>query len=149
MEDQEIIKKIKTIADNYSDVPNSLIEFEITERSFAEISADILSELKNMGFSLSLDDFGTGYSSLNFLHKKPIDSLKIDKSFISDMENKKIKLILKAIINLSHDLNLEVIAEGVETKRQYQEIRSLNCDYGQGYYFYKPLSAAKTKKLLK
>lgn len=149
LKDSEIIKEIKIIANKYKNIPNKLIEFEITERAFAEISTDILTELKNMGFSLALDDFGTGYSSLNFLHKEPIDILKIDKSFIDNIDTKKTNLLLKAIINLSHDLNLKVVAEGIETKKQYEKIKSLNCDYAQGFYFYKPLLAKEITKILK
>lgn len=148
LKDQEIIKKIKTIASKYSFIPNHLIEFEITERAFAEISPSVLAELKNMDFSLSLDDFGTGYSSLNFLHKEPIDILKIDKSFIDNIDVEKTKLLLKTIIDLSHKLKLKVIAKGVETKNQYEKIKFLDCDYAQGFYFHRPLTVEKISKLL-
>jgi diguanylate cyclase (GGDEF)-like protein len=147
LNDSEIIKNIKHIADSYA-VDNSLIEFEITERSFIELSKEVLAELKSMGFSIALDDFGTGYSSLSFLDKLTIDNLKLDKSFIDKITDERTKKLVAGVINISHDLDLKVVAEGVETKEQFEILKELNCDYIQGYYFYKPLPRAEVEKLL-
>jgi diguanylate cyclase (GGDEF)-like protein len=118
------------------------IEVEITEsmlmKSF-EKNVKILEEIKKLGVSIALDDFGTGYSSLNYLTKLPIDVLKIDRSFVIDlMNNPKSKCIVENIINLSHQLGIEVVAEGVEDKLQVEYLRAILCDVVQGYYFSKP-----------
>ena len=118
------------------------IEVEITEsmlmKSFDK-NVKILQEIKNLGVSIALDDFGTGYSSLNYLTKLPIDVLKIDRSFVIDlMNNPKSKCIVENIINLSHQLGIEVVAEGVEDKCQVDYLKTILCDIVQGYYFSKP-----------
>lgn len=116
---------------------------EITESMAMdfEYSLKILGELKELGVCISIDDFGTGYSSLNYLKKFQIDFLKIDKSFINDLtENNSDADIVKAIINIAHNLSLEVIAEGVETQAQLDFLKKLNCDIVQGYFFSKPIS---------
>jgi EAL domain-containing protein (putative c-di-GMP-specific phosphodiesterase class I) len=100
-----------------------------------------LKQLQGMGILLSIDDFGTGYSSLKRLHQLPINTLKIDRSFTSRMLNdEEIKQIVQTIITLAHNLNMEVIAEGIEEIEQWEFLRSLNCEYGQGFLFSKPLS---------
>lgn len=118
------------------------IEVEITEsmlmKSFDK-NVKILEEIKNLGVSIALDDFGTGYSSLNYLTKLPIDVLKIDRSFVVDLMNdSKSKCIVENIINLSHQLGIEVVAEGVEDKLQVEYLRTILCDVVQGYYYSKP-----------
>lgn len=118
------------------------IEVEITEsmlmKSFDK-NVKILEEIKDLGVSIALDDFGTGYSSLNYLTKLPIDVLKIDRSFVVDlMNNPKSKCIVENIINLSHQLGIEVVAEGVEDKTQVEYLRTILCDVVQGYYYSKP-----------
>ena len=101
-----------------------------------------LHALKDLGISLSMDDFGTGYSSLSYLKKYPLDSLKIDKSFVIDMMlNEDNKAIVKTIIAIANQLNLKVTAEGVEGNEEYQFLSKINCDYGQGYGISKPLPA--------
>jgi len=147
LNDPEILKNIKFIADSYS-IDNSLIEFEITERSFIEIAEETLSELKEMGFSIALDDFGTGYSSLSFLNELSIDLLKLDKSFIDKIDEEKNRMLVDGVIDISHRLGLEVVAEGVENQEQLQILKELSCDYIQGYYFYRPMSQNKIEKLL-
>ena len=147
LNDPKILKNIKYIADSYS-IDNSLIEFEITERSFIELSENVLDNLKEMGFSIALDDFGTGYSSLGFLNKLSIDLLKLDKSFIDNINVEKTKMLVEGVIDISHRLGLEVVAEGVENKEQLEILKTLSCDYIQGYYFYKPMSKRSIEKLL-
>ena len=99
-----------------------------------------LKDLKALGVKISIDDFGTGYSSLNLLKSLNIDTLKIDMSFISDLTtNIRTEVLIKSIIEMSHYLNLIVVAEGVEQKEQYTILNNHNCDLIQGYYFSKPL----------
>ena len=107
----------------------------------------ILHQLKAMGVKLSIDDFGTGYSSLNYLRKFPIDLLKIDKAFIRDVEtNHEDRLIVKGIIALAKSLNLEVLAEGVETKEQQFIMEQEGCDYIQGFYIGEPMKSKQFER---
>jgi EAL domain-containing protein (putative c-di-GMP-specific phosphodiesterase class I) len=102
-----------------------------------------------MGVRISIDDFGTGYSSLNYLKRFPIDTLKIDQSFVKEINNGPEDVaIVTAIITLSHALDLNVIAEGVETQEQLELLRRLNCDEVQGYMFGLPLCAVEFSELL-
>jgi len=96
--------------------------------------------LKDLGCELHMDDFGTGYSSLSYLHCFPFDLLKIDRSFISrmDISDKHLEIV-RAIITLAHNLNINVISEGLETAQQLAQLRALRCKYGQGYFFSKPV----------
>ncbi|MFT5452404.1 MAG: diguanylate cyclase (GGDEF)-like protein/PAS domain S-box-containing protein [Enterobacterales bacterium] len=119
------------------------VELELTESFLMddqEFAIDTLKELKEMGFKLSIDDFGTGYSSLSYLKKFPIDRLKIDRSFVQDLEhNKEDYAIVRAIIDLAHTLNIIVIAEGVEEEGQRKVLEELQCDIIQGYFYSRPL----------
>lgn len=125
-------------------VSPSQITIEITEQVFIDNMTDcikILNELKRAGFKISLDDFGTGYSSLSYLSQLPIDILKIDKSFVDNIEwNVHSLSLIEGILHLSHSINLEVIVEGVETAGQYNLLKNLGVDIIQGYYFSKPLT---------
>lgn len=108
-----------------------------------------LSELKKLGVRISIDDFGTGYSSLSYLKRFPIDTLKIDKSFISDITNADDDgAIAAAIIEMGHMLKLKLIAEGVENTEQLAFLRARNCTTVQGFYFSKPLPALDITKML-
>jgi len=101
----------------------------------ADGSVEILEELSRLGVLVSIDDFGTGYSSMSYLHRFPIDKLKIDRSFIKDLTtHADAASIVKAIISLAHSLQLKVVAEGVETAQQLERLRELGCDQYQGYY---------------
>jgi len=128
------------------------LELELTESSIMrnpEEAIEKLHELKLMGIKVAIDDFGTGYSSLNYLKRFPIDTLKIDKSFVSDVcKDPHDTSIVRAIINLGHALDLTVIAEGVETKEQLQYLSALECDVVQGFLFSKPISAQAFEELL-
>jgi diguanylate cyclase (GGDEF)-like protein/PAS domain S-box-containing protein len=128
------------------------LELELTESSIMkdpEEAIEKLHELKLMGIKVAVDDFGTGYSSLNYLKRFPIDTLKIDKTFVSDVcKDPHDTAIVRAIINLGHALDLTVIAEGVETKEQLQYLSALECDVVQGFLFSKALSAAAFEELL-
>jgi diguanylate cyclase len=120
------------------DLEPQYLEIELTETTVmdhAENSVNILEELSRMGVIVSIDDFGTGYSSMSYLRRFPIDKLKIDRSFIHDMtSNSDAASIVKAIISLAHSLRLKVVAEGVETEEQLQQLRELGCDQFQGFY---------------
>jgi EAL domain-containing protein (putative c-di-GMP-specific phosphodiesterase class I) len=101
----------------------------------------MLSEFKKHNILIAIDDFGTGYSSLSYLIQFPIDILKIDRSFVINMLTNKASFeIVKATINLSKELNIKTVAEGVETKEQFLILKTLVCDYIQEFYFYKPMS---------
>ncbi|MBP1993905.1 bifunctional diguanylate cyclase/phosphodiesterase [Paenibacillus eucommiae] len=120
------------------------LELEITESMMmdAAVSAEILNELSQFGIRISLDDFGTGYSSLGYLKLLPIDKLKIDRSFITDITmNESDKAIVSTIIAMAHHLKMDVIAEGIETKDQLDILTANKCEEIQGYYFSRPLSA--------
>ncbi len=131
----------------------SYIELEITENILSERLEEIMDlfeQIKKLGFSISLDDFGTSYSSLSYLKDLPIDILKIDKSFIKDSyDNIKDSAITKTIVTLAKELDLKVIAEGVETKEQVCLLENLSCDFVQGFYYYRPLNNEKLEDLLK
>jgi EAL domain-containing protein (putative c-di-GMP-specific phosphodiesterase class I) len=101
---------------------------------------EVLNALREIGVYLSLDDFGTGYSSLSYLKKFPINNLKIDQSFVRDLEKgKQDQEIVKAIITVAHSLDLSVTAEGIENDNQFNYLKSFSCDRLQGYFFSKPL----------
>jgi EAL domain-containing protein (putative c-di-GMP-specific phosphodiesterase class I) len=120
------------------DLDARFLEIELTETLVmddAESSVEILEELSRMGVLVSIDDFGTGYSSMSYLRRFPIDKLKIDRSFISDLTTSAdAAAIVKTIISLAHSLRLKVVAEGVETAEQLQQLRAFGCDQYQGYY---------------
>ncbi|MCM3128411.1 EAL domain-containing protein [Paenibacillus provencensis] len=126
------------------------LELEITESLMMnpEISSGVLKELASLGIKISLDDFGTGYSSLSYLKKLPINKLKIDRSFIQDIaHNDNDKAIVASIIDMAHHLNLNVIAEGIETKDQLDILCRHNCREVQGYYFSRPLPASELERV--
>jgi predicted signal transduction protein with EAL and GGDEF domain len=130
----------------------SNLELEITESVAMrdpERAAEILNELKAIGVRLSLDDFGTGYSSLSYLRRFPIDTLKIDRSFIFDIETNPGSMeIVQAIVTLAHNLRMQVVAEGPETAGQLQLLRELRCEYAQGFYYSKPVDHPEALQLL-
>lgn len=128
------------------------LKLEITESAIMENATTgtvMLEQLKALGIQLSIDDFGTGYSSLARLHQLPIDTLKVDRSFVNRMGNDGESLeIVRAIITLAHSLAMDVIAEGIETSQNLENLRSLECEYGQGYFFSKPVDSDQAEKLL-
>ncbi|TYQ18018.1 UNVERIFIED_CONTAM: diguanylate cyclase (GGDEF)-like protein [Acetivibrio alkalicellulosi] len=129
------------------------LELEITEGFLiknADFSISILNELRLMGVHISIDDFGTGYSSLSRLKELPIDSLKIDKSFVKDITTEKNNIaIVEAIIQLAHSMGLQVIAEGVEKTQEWNTLKAMGCDEIQGYLISKPVSKYEFETLLK
>jgi EAL domain-containing protein (putative c-di-GMP-specific phosphodiesterase class I) len=107
----------------------------------------LLLQLKALGIQIAIDDFGTGYSSLSYLHRLPIDSLKIDKSFVSCLTEDSGEIV-RAIVGLAHNLKLDVIAEGVESIQQLEQLRGLGCEFGQGFLFSKPVEGVEVDALL-
>ena len=144
-------EQIEKILHETSLDPRSL-KLEITESVImenAESATTMLSQLRSLGVQLYMDDFGTGYSSLSYLHRFPLDMLKIDRSFVSRMgvgdENSE---IVRAIVTLAHNLSMNVTAEGVETTEQLALLQVLQCEYGQGYFFSKPVDAEAAAVLI-
>lgn len=133
---------VKNILEETGLTPDDLI-IEITENMIIQdfdTAISNLNSLKNMGVIISIDDFGTGYSSLTYLSKLPIDNVKIDRSFIKDIEaNQRNQILTKAIISLAHALELDVVAEGIETAVQMNEVKNMDCDVIQGFLISKPL----------
>jgi len=130
-------------------LPPSSIEIEVTEGAMEDTknALTMLKHLKDIGLVISVDDFGTGYSSLNYLKRFPIDIIKIDQSFVKEIQvNEKDAAITKTIINLAHNLGMEVIAEGVEESDQVQFLISAQCLKAQGFYFSRPVSADEIEK---
>jgi len=108
----------------------------------AETAVQLLRRLKALGVQLSIDDFGTGYSSLGYLHRFPVNTLKIDRSFVGRIGEAAENIeIVRTIISLAENMGMEVVAEGVETLSQLAQLRKLNCQYGQGYLFSRPVDA--------
>jgi diguanylate cyclase (GGDEF)-like protein/PAS domain S-box-containing protein len=130
----------------------SSLKLEITESLLienVEIATNLFLELRKRNIELCLDDFGTGYSSLSYLHRFPVSTIKIDRSFVMRMKSKdESSEIVRAIVLLSHVLGMNVIAEGIETEAQLEQLKKLNCEKGQGYYFSKPLSKEDVEELL-
>ncbi|MEO0868224.1 MAG: EAL domain-containing protein [Cyanobacteria bacterium J06642_11] len=128
------------------------LKLELTESvamDDVESAIQQLTQLKHEGLHISLDDFGTGYSSLSYLHRLPIDSLKIDKSFVDHMESvSENEDIVVTIVTLAQRLQLDIVAEGVETLEQARLLRQLQCHYAQGYFFSKPVPKDQATHLL-
>jgi diguanylate cyclase (GGDEF)-like protein/PAS domain S-box-containing protein len=139
-----------TLAD--AGLPAGNLVLEITESTLIEspeLMSDMLRDLLGLGVSIQLDDFGTGYSSLTVLHHFPGDTLKIDRAFVATLtDREESQVIIRSIIGLAHNLRLRVIAEGIEDGDQIQALTDLGCEYGQGYYYARPLPAAELEPLL-
>ena len=123
----------------------SMLKVELTESALVEDESGtrvVLNAMQSTGLKISLDDFGTGFSSLSYLLELPLDQLKIDKMFVDNLvHDERSRRVFKHVVNLAHDLNLEVVVEGVEDEEQVKLVNQSNVDFIQGYYFYKPLSA--------
>ena len=139
----DFAKKVTALAEIHRIDPTFVI-FEITEEVFSGIPdtmIEIMQQLTETGFRFSIDDFGTGYSSLRYLKNLPISELKIDKSFVDEIpEDTRADALVKTVINMAHNFGLDVVAEGVETEKQFQTLLDYRCDQFQGYLFSKPLS---------
>jgi len=146
-----LVEDIKKLLGELALSPEAL-KLEITESTvMADPSAavEMLQQIKSLGIRLAIDDFGTGYSSLSYLHRFPLDTLKIDRSFISGMGDEGEGMeIARTILPMANNLRLDVVAEGVETIQQVAMLKKLECKYGQGFYFSRPLTAEGTTALL-
>ena len=147
---KDLIDQVKELLDKYQ-LDAKYLDLEITESiamQDAERSIQKMHQFKELGVKLSMDDFGTGYSSLSHLHKFPLDVLKIDRSFVMDIEGKEDEgAIALAIIAMAKSMSLEVIAEGVETEQQYEFLKNHDCDLIQGYLISKPLNENQLEEL--
>ena len=139
----QIVATVQNVIQETGISPGSL-KLEITESMIMDNQRDlapVLHALRQSGIVLCMDDFGTGHSSLSCLHRFPIDVLKIDRAFIDTMEHKvDFTAITQAIVMIAHTLKMQVVAEGIESAAQLAQLQALDCDYGQGFYFGKPLS---------
>ncbi len=146
-----LISEVASILKETGLQPHSL-KLEITETVVmenTETTVEMLEQLRKLGVQLSIDDFGTGYCSLSYLHRFPIDTLKIDRSFVSRMtENDENTAIVRTIIMLAQTLKLDVVAEGVETSEELALLRKLGCENGQGYYFSRPINAKAAREFI-
>lgn len=135
-----------------SQLPPRCLKLEITESVFSdniEAAVKLLTQLRNLGVQLSIDDFGTGYSSLSYLQRFPIDTLKIDRSFVMQMmENEENLAIVRTIVALAQNLGMDVVAEGVETEDQLRLLRKLECENGQGFLFSTPLGGSQLDQFI-
>jgi EAL domain-containing protein (putative c-di-GMP-specific phosphodiesterase class I) len=148
---QNIVEVVENIVQKYSFDCWDL-KLEITENALMDsvIQVEILENLKKLNLKLSLDDFGTGYSSLSRLYRFPIDTLKIDRSFVTRIQLEKAGAsIINAIVTLAHNLQMDVVAEGIETILEQDTLKNLGCEFGQGYLFAKPLNLEAATELIK
>ncbi len=149
--DPGLVDQIKKIVKESGIAPETL-KLEITESAAmedAEKAIEKLNEIKKLGVKLSMDDFGTGYSSLSYLRRFPVDTLKIDRSFVSGMdESRQNDEIVQTIMALAKAVKLDVVAEGIETAQQLGHLRRLGCEYGQGYLFSRPVPALDVEEML-
>ncbi len=147
----DFIDKLQQILEQHQ-TRTDCIELEVTENILIEDTQDVskkLQALKDIGIKISIDDFGTGYASLRYLQQLPIDMIKIDRSFITHINDNEGDLaIIKTIITMAKNLNIEIIAEGVETREQLLQLEQLGCPFYQGYYYSKPVSSDSFFKML-
>uniref|UniRef100_A0ACD5GV04 EAL domain-containing protein n=1 Tax=Desertifilum tharense IPPAS B-1220 TaxID=1781255 RepID=A0ACD5GV04_9CYAN len=127
-----------------------VLKLEITESCILETftsEAQRLKQLKDLGIRLCIDDFGIGYSSLSRLHEFPIDTLKVDRSFVQHLRTYQGETV-RMIITLAHSLEMDVVAEGIETDADLHRLRELGCEFGQGYWFSRPVDSQKAREWL-
>jgi EAL domain-containing protein (putative c-di-GMP-specific phosphodiesterase class I) len=148
----DLIEQIKKVLQDTNLDPGSL-NLEITESVIINdinTAQSVLNQIRNLGVGIHIDDFGTGYSSLSYLYQLPFDAVKVDRSFINQFnDNNKKRELVKSIISMTHGLGMKVIAEGIESIEQAAQLRELECDVGQGYYFYKPMDSKAAENLLR
>jgi EAL domain-containing protein (putative c-di-GMP-specific phosphodiesterase class I)/GGDEF domain-containing protein len=146
----ELVDQVREILDDTGLDPAAL-EIEITESVLmdqTEAGVRTLRQLRDIGVRLVLDDFGTGYSSLSYLKHLPLDTIKIDRSFVAGLDGDTDRSLVDAVIALAHGLRIGVVAEGIETEAQFELLRGMGCDVGQGYLFARPLPSAEAGRLL-
>jgi diguanylate cyclase (GGDEF)-like protein len=150
--DLELVEQLDAIVADF-DVPRGFLEFEITESILMAdpVRAEaVIARLKDRGVRVAIDDFGTGYSSLAYLRRLPVNSLKIDRTFVETLAAATPdEVIVRSTIDLAHNLNLTVVAEGVETEQVWNRLSTLGCDYGQGYFISRPLAKTEATAYLR
>jgi EAL domain-containing protein (putative c-di-GMP-specific phosphodiesterase class I) len=149
----DFAQTVATVLAETSLVPD-LLELEVTEGAMIESMAEAIREMekvRRLGVRISIDDFGTGYSSLSYVHNLPVDAIKIDRSFVQELDgaSRSAESVVRAIITLAHNLELAVVAEGVETEAQLEALFNMNCDLAQGYLLYRPMPAQAVERLLR
>ena len=148
----DLVENIKSVLEFY-DLPPKMLRLEITETCLTrntDAILQVLKSLKKLGVQLSIDDFGTGYSSLSYLQQFPVDTLKVDRSFISRISSHPEDIeIVRAVVLLAHSLGMDVVAEGVEKLDQLNAIKGLDCEYVQGFYFSRPMDPDKIEQIIR
>jgi diguanylate cyclase (GGDEF)-like protein len=147
----ELVSRVRATLQEF-DIPAELVEFELTERMlmhYVGLQTEILNQLREIGIRIAIDDFGTGYSSLSRLQRLPIDKLKIDQSFVANLQagNEQVELV-RTILAMGHNLGMQCVAEGIETTAQYEMLKELGCEMGQGFLFARPLRAERVLEML-
>ena len=141
-DDEGMIADIRRVLEQSGTDPKCIL-IEITESALMRepmVAEVVMRKLKELGLRVALDDFGTGYSSLSYMHRFPIDVLKIDRAFVQDIQNNRKSLdIVRAIVSLARTFNLKIIGEGVESGQEISALAGIGCDFGQGYFFAKPM----------
>jgi EAL domain-containing protein (putative c-di-GMP-specific phosphodiesterase class I) len=148
--DKSFRKCLVDLAEEYH-VPPEYVPLELTESGFVEnedIMYDHMKYLKSHGFSISMDDFGTGYSSMAMLKNQPVDEIKIDRGFITDIDNPKCQSVVKHTVDMLHDLHMNVVVEGVEEPAQQQFLLDCGCTNAQGFLYYQPIPVNDFETLL-
>jgi len=146
----DLLQEVRRILDD-TGMPPSRLKLEITEGvvlEHSEVVGNVLRELRTLGVHLGLDDFGMGYSALSYLQNFPFQTIKIDRAFVSGMEAGSNTEIIRAIVSLAAGLSMDVTAEGIETADQVSWLQELSCEFGQGYYFDRPLTAEHARAIL-
>ena len=149
--DEDFLHDYLDIYSKYQ-ISEQLIEFEFMENirfDYYDQVKEMIVAFKKRGFTCSLDDFGSGYSSFNILLENLVDVLKIDKMFFDKPLNHKHQEVITHIVNMAHTLGMKVLAEGIETKEYVDFLKSIGCDYVQGYYYYRPMPLHEFQNLLK
>jgi EAL domain-containing protein (putative c-di-GMP-specific phosphodiesterase class I) len=146
-----LVNQVKNIL-NRTGFPPTRLKLEITETVFFEYqerAIEMLNDLRELGIHIDIDDFGTGYSNLGYLVRLPISTLKIDRSFVSLINDEGANTeLVRTIISMAKNLDLKVVAEGIETNSQLEALRSLNCESGQGYLLARPMSVEELTSFL-
>lgn len=148
--DADLVEDIKTVL-HREGVRHETLKIEVTESivmHYPERAGVILERLKELGVGLACDDFGTGYSSLSSLRKLPFDTLKVDKSFLADAPDRRAGVILETIVSLAHALGLGIVAEGIENQEHVDRLGALDCDFGQGFFIGRPMTAKQVSEAL-
>ncbi|MDJ1183589.1 two-component system response regulator [Roseofilum casamattae] len=143
LQNKQIIEILQSIGDRYGVSPQQL-KLEVTESAFLEddnSSIEVLEAIHHQGIKLCIDDFGTGYSSLSRLSSFPVNTLKIDRCFVQQLKSPEGVAIIQTIVSLAHYLGIDLVAEGIETMEQLESLKTLGCEFGQGYWFAKPMNS--------